>query len=82
MDDKHDGKVIIGNSENKNEENWLSVKIISRRLGVSKKTARRRIDENQFNEVAKFGRSLRVSEKSFNDYVDKMIQKYRSEKDA
>jgi len=62
-------------------EKWISPQIIARRLGVSVKTSRRLIDEGQFV-VAKFGGSIRVSESSFNSYVDRMVQIYKTNKDA
>ena len=54
------------------EEIWISPKIISSRLDVSAKTARRLIAAGQFV-AAKFGQSLRVSNVSFHDYVDRMV---------
>jgi len=50
------------------EEKMLSVKDVSKRLGVSLNTVVRLIENGEIQNVLKVGRQYRIPESSFNDY--------------
>ncbi len=48
---------------------WISVDIAARRLDISRETVHRLIKSQQI-EAYKFGRSVKISEAAFSDYLE------------
>jgi excisionase family DNA binding protein len=53
------------------EEKMLSVKEVSKRLGVSINTVIRLIESGEIQNVIRVGRQYRIPESSFNEYLRK-----------
>ncbi|EDM25476.1 hypothetical protein LNTAR_25445 [Lentisphaera araneosa HTCC2155] len=59
---------LIMDRTNDESDNWLKVKDVQLRLSVSRQTVSRLIQANKLK-VKKVRRSIRISEKSLNDYL-------------
>jgi excisionase family DNA binding protein len=53
------------------EEKMLSIKEVSKRLGVSHNTVVRLIESGEIQNVIKVGKQYRIPESSFNEYLKK-----------